>query len=283
MRNPAALIILIILSAVIVSCTERIDIELDDSLTRLVVDGAITTDTLAHTVLLSETSGYYYNQPSPMVTGAIVSITDGKATFELREISTGVYRTAPSVYGISGKTYTLNIKLASIIGGYTDYQASSTIHQVTRMDSVGMVLHPDWSKDGTWEIRCFVQDPPTVDFYRFLVFKNGKMVTDTLNEWLVTDDKFFNGSYANGATIAYLNQDSPEVGLKPGDKITVEMNSIEGNYAGFLWAAQTELYGSNPLFSGPSANVPGNISNGAVGFFAAYSATRCSVITPVYR
>ena len=42
------------LSLLIFSCVERIDIELDDSYTRLVVDGAITTDTMAHTILLSE-------------------------------------------------------------------------------------------------------------------------------------------------------------------------------------------------------------------------------------
>ena len=104
------------------------------------------------------------------------------------------------------------------------------------------------------------------------------MVSDTLNEWFVTDDKFFNGNYAYGATIAYLEQDLPEVGLRPGDKITVELNSIGKDYAGFLQAAQTELFGSNPLFSGPPANVIGNINNGAVGFFAAYSTTRASAI-----
>jgi hypothetical protein len=267
----------------VISCTEKIDIKLDESYTRLVVDGAITTDTIAHVIKLSKTSSYYYNMPVPMVTGARVSITDGSHKFDLKEDSPGVYRTSPTVYGVSGKTYTLNIRLSSMIGGYFDYEASSTMYPVNPLDSISLLLHPDWSTSGIWEVKCYVQDPPTFDYYRFLVSKNGKMVSDTLNEWFVIDDKFFNGNYANGATVAYLEQDKPEVGLRPGDKITLEMNSIGKDYAGFLSEAQTELFGSNPLFSGPPANVNGNINNGAVGFFAAYSVTRASAIIPEFK
>jgi hypothetical protein len=266
-----------------ISCTERIDIVLDDSYSRLVVDGAITTDTVSHTVILSTTTSYYYNKPSPMVTGAFVSISDGTLIFELKETMPGIYRTEPLVHGVAGKTYTLKIKLPVQIGGYTDYEASSTIYPVNSLDSVSLQYHAGWSKGGMWEVKCYLQDPPSDDFYRFLVYKNDKLLSDTLDEWFVTDDKFFNGNYANGATIAYLQQNSYENGLSPGDKISVEMNSIGKDYANFLWAAQSELYGSNPLFSGPSANVKGNISNGAVGYFSAYSATRNYTITPSFK
>jgi len=53
---------------------------------------------------------------------------------------------------------------------------------------------------------------------------------------------------------------------------------INREYNDFLSDAQIELQGSNPLFSGPPANVKGNISNGAFGFFSAYSATRSYAI-----
>lgn len=283
MKFNTVLFTILPFSMLVISCTERIDVELDESYTRLVVDGAITTDTMAHVVVLSKTSSYYYNMPAPVVTGASVSITDGNQTFKLKEDSPGIYRTASSVYGVTGKTYTLNILLSGQIGGYVQYSASSTIYPVTRLDSIGLLLHPDWSTGGIWEVTCYAQDPPTFDYYRFLVSKDGIMVSDTLNEWFVTDDKYFNGNYANGATIAYLQQDLPEIGLRPGDKITVEMNSIGKDYAEFLWAAQTELFGSNPLFSGPPANVSGNINNGAVGFFAAYSCSRAFTITPEFK
>jgi hypothetical protein len=283
MKRPIKILLSLLFYFSLASCTERINLELDDSYTRLIVDGTITTDTTTHTVILSKTSDYYYNKPSPMVTGAQLTITDGNQVFKLSEDSPGVYSTMPAVYGVPGKTYFLNIKLAEAIGGYSDYSASSTIYPVNKLDSIGLRFNPDWSSAGIWEVKCYVQDPPTIDFYRFLISRNGRMVTDTLNEWIVSDDKFFNGNYANGATIAYLQQDSPDEGLKTGDLVTVEVNSIGKEYAEFLWAAQSELFGSNPLFSGPPANVTGNINHGAVGFFAAYSLTRSSTRTPSFK
>ena len=103
-------LLIAVLSLLIYSCVERINIELDDSYTRLVVDGGITTDTMAHTVSLSKTTSYYFNQPAPAVTGAFVQISDGSATYTLNEEAPGLYHTDPSVFGVAGKTYALCIK-----------------------------------------------------------------------------------------------------------------------------------------------------------------------------
>jgi hypothetical protein len=280
MKTKIFLLIFSLLSILIVSCTEKIDIQLDDSYTRLVVDGSITTDTMSHTVVLSSTSSYFYNQPAPAVTGATVSISDGTKVFELTEAAPGTYNTAPDVFGEPGKVYTLNIKLANAIGGHSDYTATSLLNPVTTMDSVTLLFHPEWSKKGIWEVKCYVKEPPTVDFYRFLLSKNQTMFTDTLDEWIITDDIFFNGNYTNGLPIGYLDQGSTEQGLRAGDTITAEVNSIGKEYFNFLTEAQSELFGSNPLFSGPPANIKGNISNGGIGFFTAYSATRSFAIAP---
>jgi len=280
MKYCKSIFLILLVSISIFSCTEKMDIKLDESYVRLVVDGAFTTDTMAHTVKLKLSSSYFYNQPSPVVTGALVSITDGTHIFNLKEDSAGVYRTDPSVYGVAGQTYTLSIKLPAPIGGQTDYSAISTLYPVVPLDSINLLFHPDWSEHGIWEVKCYVQEPPTIDFYRFLILKNRTMLTDTLNEWFVTDDKFFNGNYTNGATVAYLQQGTSQEGLLKGDTVTVEVNSIGKDYYNFITDAQAELRGSNPLFSGPPANVKGNINNGAIGFFAAYSATRSYTIAP---
>ena len=85
-------------------------------------------------------------------------------------------------------------------------QPAQNSYPVSHLDSVSLAFHPDWSDNGIWEVKCYVQDPPTEDFYRFMISKNREMLTDTLNEWFVTDDRFFNGNYAYGAPIAYLQQ-----------------------------------------------------------------------------
>jgi hypothetical protein len=281
MKSRLIKILSVFLLAILsVMCTERIDIHLDDSYVRLVVDGAITTDTMAHTVILSKTTSYYYNQVAPMVTGAEVSISTDGIRYDLKEVKPGVYCTEPSVYGITGKVYTLNIRLSEELGGYTDYTAGSTLYEVSPLDSIALAYHPDWSENGFWEVKSFFSDPSTKDYYRFLISRNGTILSDTLAEWFVTDDLFLNGNYVYDAPVAFLDQSAADEVLKSGDTVMVEMNSIGKEYAEFLWEAQSEIMGSNPLFGGPPANVKGNINNGAIGFFAAYSVSRARTITP---
>lgn len=274
------LLLLVMASAGITSCTERIDIPLDEDFVRLVVEGAITTDTTAHTIKLTSTSSYYANEPSPSVQHANVSITDGTTTFELSEVSPGIYQTASNVYGLPGHTYTLKIELAETVGGFSTYTASSTLYPVAEMDSVGLLFHKEWGRSGIWEVKCYVQEPPSVDYYRFMLYRNSTLMTDSIPEWFVVDDKLFNGGYTNGASVGYINQGNPAEGLKPGDTITLEVNSIGKDYYNFVWQVQSAVQGSNPLFSGPPANVKGNVSDGAIGFFAAYSSTRKYALVP---
>jgi hypothetical protein len=274
------LFLLMLLVVINSSCTERIDISLDDSTVKLVIEGSITTERKSHKVFLSTTSGYFYNQKPESVQGATVSISDGVNNYNLTETGPGVYQTAQFVRGSEGITYTLNIKLNSQVGGYTEFTASSKILPVASPDSVRLLYHPEWSSSGLWEVMCYFQDPPTTDFYRFLVSKNGTLVSDTLDEWVVTDDRFFNGYYVNGATVAYLDQGTKEERLTSGDIVVVEMNNLSEEYANFIWNSQSEIRGSYPLFSGPPANVKGNISNGAIGFFSAHAVRRAVVSVP---
>jgi hypothetical protein len=273
-KNTLLMFAIIALAAV--SCTEKVDIQLDESYTRLVVDGCITTDTIAHTIKLSTTTSYYYNQPAPAVTGAILTISDGSIIYLLNETSPGTYQTADTVSGKQGHTYTLNINLGRDIGGYSEYKAVSYMNYLSTLDSVGLKFQPDWGVQGFYEVKVYVQEPPSVDFYRFMIYKNHQLLTDTITEWFVTDDKFFNGSYTNGASVAYLNQRNPSEHLETGDVVTVEVDNIGKEYYNFVLNTQSEIRGSNPLFSGPPANVDSNISNGAIGFFTAYSNTRSS-------
>jgi hypothetical protein len=260
-----------------ISCTERIEIDLDEGTVRLVVEGSVTTDTMSHRVILTRTTSYYFGKEAPVVSGAAVTITSGSKTVQLNEETPGVYVTDPYFFGVEGQTYTLGIRLASQVGGYSEYSATSVISKAVKLDSAELVFHPDWSGEGLWEVRCSFMDHRTSDFYRFLVSRNGTLLSDTLDKWFVTDDRFFSGGYAAGTTVYLLDQGSDDERLEAGDEVMIELNSIGRDYAGFIQDAQAELMGSNPLFSGPPANVKGNISNGAIGFFAAYTVSRVRV------
>lgn len=270
-----------LLLILILSCTERIDVKLDENYTRLVVDGSVTTDTMKHRVILSMTSDYFYNKPPAMVSGADVTISDGASTEILKEDTPGIYYTGSSYAGVAGRTYTLNINLKEPVGGYTDYTATSTLLPVFHLDSIRLqFIRGGYNNKGIWEIKSYFTDPPTQDYYRILISKNSKLLTDTLSEWYVTDDIFFNGRVSDGLPIGYLLQGYHDNTVEAGDTVKAEIDGIEKQYKNFILDAQAEVYGSNPLFSGPSANVKGNVSNGAIGFFAAYSVTRAFAIVP---
>ncbi|MFH1120097.1 MAG: DUF4249 domain-containing protein [Bacteroidota bacterium] len=252
------------------SCTERIDIDLEESYTRLVVEGIVTTDTLAHTIRLSTTTSYYYAEQAPPVRGAAVSFDDGISVTPLTETEPGIYQTSPDYHGIPGRTYTLNISLASAINGHETYTAVSQMNPKLTLDSINSTYHDDWGPDGYYEIRCYVLDPPTTDFYMFRVFKNGILISDSLNKVLVTDDRFYNGNYTNGVGIGFLNQSFEKEIVTPGDILTIESARITEEYYRFISQLQIQTGYQNPLFSGPPANISGNISNGGIGFFATY-------------
>jgi len=272
---------IIILSAFLMliwGCTEKIDLKLDSSYTRLVVEGAITTDTMAQCVKLTTTSSYFYNQPAPTVSGATLTISDGQNNWLMSETLPGTYITDSHVYGLPNHTYTLKIMLGEAINGHRDYEASSMLRPIVPMDSIRLKYHPDWGKDGFYEVQCYVLDPPTTDFYMFDIYRNNVLVTDSINEKSVVDDQLYNGNYTNGIGVGYFNQERADQKLIPGDVVKLEVASLTSEYANFIWAVQAEVNGQTPLFSGPPANVQGNVSNGAVGFFAAYSLTRATTI-----
>lgn len=264
----AALLIPLLLFAA--SCTERISINLDEGYTRLVVDGILTTDTGIHTIKLTKTTSYYYNEPAPGISGARVTLNDGTSEITLRETGEGIYQTDPGYSGIPGRTYTLDIHLAEPVNGFLEYSAVSYMNQGITLDSVKAIFHDDWGKDGYYELGCYVLDPPTTDYYMFKTYKNGQLITDTLSRVLVTDDRFYNGNYTNGIGVGFYNQSMPREKVNPGDILTVESARITRDYYTFITQLQIQSGYQTPLFSGPPSNIAGNISNGAVGFFATY-------------
>ncbi|MBN3034241.1 MAG: DUF4249 domain-containing protein [Bacteroidales bacterium] len=276
--RKAHLIYLAVTGALLGSCTEKIDIDLEDTFVRLVVEGCITTDTMAHEVRLTKTTSYYHNQTPPPVTGARVILDDGvEPSFDLQESPgrPGLYLTPEDYAGVPGRTYRLTIELDEEINGFSTYEASSELRPVAPLDSIRVEYKDRWE---AWEVQCYALDPPSVDYYIFFIYKNGILITDTIDEIFAVDDRLYNGNYTNGIGVGYLQAEYEDEFVYPGDTITLRMGNVTYEYLYFLYTVQIESGYKNPLFSGPPANIKGNISNGAIGFFAAYAATYASTI-----
>jgi hypothetical protein len=270
------LIILFAVAIIAASCTEKINLKLDSTYTRLVVDGHITSDSMTHFITLTKTSDYFSNVPAPRVVNATVSISDGTNTFPLTETfpgSSGVYQTDPKFAGIIGKDYTLNITLPEAINGTTEYTASSELIQVTKLDSIKTVFRPDFGKEGYWQIKLYAQDPPgRKNYYLLNLYRNGKLWSDTISKVGVSDNQFFAGNYIDGIDVFFINNEHKWETLFPGDTVMLELSAITKENFDFINQVQQAGF-SLPFFSGPPANVKGNVSNEGVGFFAAYSSS----------
>jgi hypothetical protein len=281
MQNIKGKIKYLILLALLSRCTERIEVEVDSSYTRLVVEGYLSTDTTQHLVRLTRSSDYFYNKPAQPVRGAIVSISDGdKIEFLTESIEKpGSYLTDPSYYGVPGKIYTLTISQVDIDnnGETEEYTAISELRPVGSVDSIQLenISGRDFN---IYEILVYAWDPPVKNFYAFRILRNGNLITDSLQEMIVQDDIFFNGNYAYGIPSQFLNQSKKDEVIYPGDTITLEINGITEDYYNFILEVQSEIFYQTPIFSGPPANISSNISNGALGYFTAWSTTRRSVI-----
>ena len=268
------LVIVIIMPA----CTEKIDIELDDNYTRLVVEGDITNDTMKHVFSLSKTTSYYYNQAPPKVTDALVSITDNNGnSIELQEESDGKYCTPDNFFGIVGQTYKMTIELKDAISDDTHFESSSNIVEVASIDSIRMTFEPDFGKEGYWVISLYFTDPAeTEDYYMFRVYQNDVLLSDSIDKVGFSDDAFFNGNSTNGMGVAYFNNENQQ--FEVGDTVKLQMAGLNKQQFTYFTDLSKATAPQNPLFGGPPANVQGNINHGAFGYFGAYSTTYSSII-----
>ena len=187
----------------------------------------------------------------------------------------GVYLTEPTVYGLPGRTYTLFVDNVDLLGDgiLKSFEATSEMLPVANPDSIIVEYRELWQG---WVVQAFAQDPPeTEDFYKFLIYQNGKLHSDSLQNIIITDDVFFNGSYTNGVVIYYVGG---EEGFNAGDTITAAFCGITQDYYKYLIEAQTTSRPSVPLFSAPPANPRSNINNDAIGYFSAYSVSSATAI-----
>ncbi len=262
------------------SCTERIDVELDTTYTRLVVEGHISTDTTVHTFKLTKTADYFSTESAPAVIGAEVRITDHLGNqILLQEKEDGVYQTSDSFYGEINKNYELQIDLKDEISSQKQYLAQSFLPSVQKIDSIGIEFNEHFGKNGFWIVKLYAQDPgDEANFYMFNVYKNGKLMTDTLNKVSFTDDKMFNGNYTHGIGVVYFRNVSDEQLFKIGDEVVLQMSGITQEHFTYMNEVLRSTSFQNPMFGGPPANVKGNLSDGAFGFFSTYSNTYCAMI-----
>ena len=240
------------------SCSEKIDLELNDTYPRLVVEGLLTDQPGAHYVRLKYSTSYFHSEVPPAVTDATVVLSDGQTTWQLEQTEPGLYATSDDFAGVRGATYKLQIQI-----GEDEYEAISTLRPIATLDSISVKPH-DWIPNHQQVVVHFQDPPGSADFYLWKVFLNTTDLTNIPNKTPFSDDQGVDGVYISAPALMIQPQ---EYTLNQGDTIRVEMYSIDYDYMMFMIAMRRNTGSTGGPFAGPPANIKGNVSNGALGFF----------------
>lgn len=237
-------ILLFLVTLLLSACEEVIDIDLQNSEPKLVIEASVNVEkdgTSNAVVKLSKTAPFFDNDLPP-VTDALVSITSSTGDYySFNHTENGIY-TAPFL-PVLGSTYTLEV-----IHQNETYTATEALQTVTEFEEVIQENEGGFGGDQI-QLKAYFTDPAGVKNY---------YLSETLcvrgNDRRAFNDEFFDGNRINDF---YLADD-----LAPGDVVTFNLYGVDEYFFNFMIVIlqQTDDGGGGPFETQP-ATVRGNIVN----------------------
>lgn len=253
-----------VLLIMLTSCEEVIDIDLNDANPAFVVEARIFKDSVCM-VRLAETKSYFSTGEQAGIDNAVIGISDGTQTEELIPEGNGYY-SGTSITGTEGKTYTLEIQYGgTIYSGISYLPPEPEIISVSynKSDNQGP-LNP--FGEMVYTITCQINDDPESDNYYLVKYitSEGKLLE---RYYLLTEELSNSGSltYENGI-ISFSESIFYEGGV-----VDLQLYSIDRSVYNFFLQLTDVLYWKRRIMPPTPYNPASNISNGALGYFAAWS------------
>lgn len=245
-------------------CEKVIELDLNESETKLVIEGYITNEPGPYFVKLSKSVRFDAASQYPVVTNAQVIITDNTGIKDtLVNLGNGSYRTVKTV-GLPGRTYGL-----SVVADGNTYTASSTMPATVALDSL---RNNKFNLAGTVQntIIPVYTDPVTLgNNYRFLLYVNN--VLD--KTYLVWNDNAGNG---------VVNQRpffTNDIELKKDNLVRVEMQCVDATVYNYFFTL-LQAQGGGPGGGTTPSNPPNGITGNALGIFSAHTVQVKTTIVP---
>jgi hypothetical protein len=287
-------LVIISLAVLLLSCEKAIDIPLDNTAPKLVVEATIENGE-PPVVILSRSVGFFSQITPQLLTGSFVRGADvlvgnGRTTHRLKEYSRSLgpglefryysidsANLATAFAGELNGRYTLRITVEGQI-----YEAVTTIPAITkRLDSMWWKPAPvtDPSKA---IIMVRATDPPGFgDYVRIFTRVNGQPFLPPLNS--AFDDFFIDGTTYDLQLFPGIDRNRMDlverVYFQRGDTVTLKVSNIDQQTFDF-WRTMEFSYASigNP-FSTPTA-IRSNLSGGALGYFGGYASQTRTLVIP---
>ena len=292
-------VLCIICCAMLTSCEKEVNINLSSGETQIVVNGQIETG-LAPRVVLTRSIGYFSRVDlktlqNSFVHDAVITVSDGTRTITLREYSKDTAQVAIfyvytidsadagsfSFLGEQGKSYTLTIE-----SGGKRYVSTAKIPVPKPVDSVvAMTPRAVPSKAPTaMQLVVYYSDPDTPgNAVRYFTQRNHEPFYPGPNS--VFDDAVINGSQNSqyplqaGSPRSNLDFSDSTGYIFKGDTVTLKWAAIDRGVFNFYSTLEYSVGTVGNPFSSP-INVQSNVSNGALGIWAAYGSTYKTIVVP---
>ena len=253
----------------IVSCEKETKWPLQGQQTHsVVVDGIITDELKTQSVKISQSFDTLNEIPSPVV-GAEVIVSGNGNVYQFHEKggSPGDYFSDSQFSGVAGQEYSLLITISNKV-----YSAKANMESGT--DSFIFAKYERDSDSGQYHFY-WVADPYT---------PLNPAMYELLLDWSKVPGFTAADSVSTHARLLYYSLPTLDVSeifapamekikFPAGTLVTERRYSITSGYAAFLRAMLLETTWQGGYFTTASANVPTNLSAGAIGYFAVCAVT----------
>ena len=242
-------ILILLISLLLTSCEDVIDVDVPTSEPRLVIDASINwfkgTPGNEQSIKLSLTAPFFDNSVPP-ANNAEVFITDtnNNVYMFLEDGDTGIYNNSNFIPVIND-AYELTVNYNN-----ETYTATETLLGVAEFEFVEQNLEGGFTGEET-EIKAYFTDPVDEENYYFFEYIPSIPVTPTLDTF---KDEFVNGNLIFGF---YVEED-----LKPNDEVIIRNHGVSERFYEFMFLLlqQTSEGGGGPFETQP-ATVRGNCIN----------------------
>ena len=229
------------------SCTDVVEVDLEEATPRLVFDASIKWENgeLANEQIIKVSrTRNFFEEEITWVSGANIEVLDENnnlTTFE--EVEPGHYKTENFTASLE-QDYQLNIA----VEGKT-FQANTAFVNTTSIDSISQGNEGGFSGDEK-EVVIYFKDEPTEENYYLIRFNTEFLAFPSVE---LQSDQFNNG---NSISISFSDED-----LETGDIVEVEFYSISEAYHDFLFKLLLQTGSAGGPFQAQPATVRGNIVN----------------------
>jgi hypothetical protein len=250
--------------AALSSCRDEIILNLDTMGAIPVIEANISNDSVPFKIRVTTTADYYTLEV-PFVSSAFVTISSSDGIVDTLQHDSGGYYVAKSIHPCKpGLSYTLNVNYKG-----KNYSATEKCNLQNPIDSLKTIFAPkrNFFPEGYYLWEYTTEKPGLGDCYQWNIYRNDTLLTD--NFYYLNDDQFVDG---NDLAVDYLFP------FKLNDKIKFEQMAISRQLYNFLTSVQNQTNRDGSPFSSAPSNIAGNLSNGAMGYFAVRNTIRKQLV-----